>query len=263
VLLIHSFRYILPASERFSRIFQQMKLSRLFNATTLLMFLLCLLSTVHAQGPSILHVAKKYSTALRNVENGRSRETIESLFRKGKQVSDKLDEMENLGENDYTRLQTLMRGYTINREEVLFIEPDSKFFDGLSRRFGTAKDVRFFGLRRLIKPDDAWAAYIEQQTDVTGCTIYGNRSLTSLYGRAVSYRRAYPNAYSGPIQGFLEDILLQFSDDICSCGSSDGVLREFRLFVKRYARDKHTPGIRQRLNNLDDGKGVRINCQTG
>jgi len=188
---------------------------------------------------------------------------VESVVRKGKTVSEKLEEIEALSEADYALLEKKMRGFVVNRDEILFIEPDSKFFARLAETRGTKADMAFFALMPQIKPRNVWAAYIEQQTDVSGCTIYGNGALTGLYGKALQFKRAYPKAYASDINKEIAEILSEFTDGTCACGTRAGVEKEFRAFIKTFPKDKNTPAIKKRLANLKGNKDFRFNCESG
>lgn len=102
----------------------------------------------YPQSKSILQRADQYSVALRKFESGRKRASVEGIIRKGRSVAEKYDELESLTDAEYAALEKKMKGYVINREEVLIIDPDLKFFSDLSRRKGTTADVAFFNLLR-------------------------------------------------------------------------------------------------------------------
>lgn len=121
----------------------------------------------------------------------------------------------------------------------------------------------FFSLLNEIKPDSVWAAYIEQQTDFTGCTIYGNGMLTRLYGKALKYKKAYPKVFTKHIDDEISEILQAFSESSCACGSTNGVQKEFRLFIKSFPRDKNTPDIRKNLKDIIKRGDFRFNCKSG
>ena len=223
----------------------------------------CSVSFVHAQDKSILNLANQYALALKKVRNQKTKKSIEPLINKGKAVADRLDELESLSEADYVLLEKRMQGFVINREEVLFIEPEFKFFSRFSKTHGTKTDIAYFALRHAIKPDDVWAAYFEQQTDVTGCTIYGEGILTNLYGKILQFKRAYPKAYAEDIYEETNNILEKFTEGTCACGDQNGVLKEFRLFIKTFPKDKNTPAIKKRLTKIEKEKDFRFNCQSG
>jgi hypothetical protein len=218
---------------------------------------------VYAQDKSILKLADEYSLALAKFQRQNSKLSLENLFRKGQDVSEKWDELEDLSEADYARIEKKMKGFVINREEIIYIEPDLKFYAQLAKTRGEKSDIAFFNLMLQIKPDYVWAAYIEQQTDVTGCTRYGGGLLTRLYGKALQFKRTYPKAYKTEIDEEIDKIVSEFNDNICACGDRASVLREFRLFIKTFPRDKLTPKIKNYLKTVEAQKEFRYDCQSG
>lgn len=216
-----------------------------------------------AQDKSILQLADEYSLALRKYQAQKSRMSVESVLRKGRAVAEKINEMEALSDADYSLLERKMKGFTVNREEILFVEPDSKFFMRLSETRGTKADAAFFTLLRQIKPRNVWAAYIEPQTDVTGCTIYGNGVLTGLYGKALQFKKTYPRAYVKDIDTEINEILSELIDNTCACGDRDSVFRELGLFLRTFPTDKNAPAIRRKLASVKRNQNFRFNCQSG
>ena len=220
-------------------------------------------ANVYSQNKSILQLADEYSLALAKYETQIPRRSAESVLRKGKAVSGQIDEIEALSETDYALLEKKMRGFTVNRDEILFIEPDLKFFHALAQKRGTKADLAFFSLMRELKPDNVWAAYYEPQTDVSACTLYGGGLLTRFYGRALQFKNDYPKAYVEDIDKEISDILEQFSDHLCACGDRASVVKEFRSFIKTFPKDKKTPEIKRLLKNINKNKDFRFNCQSG
>jgi hypothetical protein len=220
-------------------------------------------TAVYSQDKSMLQLADEYSLALKKYERQKSKTSVESVLRKGEAVSAKLEVIEDLSDADYLLLEKKMKGFVVNREEILYIEPDLKFFAQLAKTRGTKSDVAFFALMRQIKPDNVWAAYIEQQTDVTGCTRFGSGLMTRLYGKALQFKRTYPKAYRAEIDEEISDLASKFNDNLCACGDRASVLREFRLFIKTFPRDKHTPEIKKYLKNVKSRKDFTYNCESG
>ena len=210
-----------------------------------------------------MDLAHRYNLALKAIELRKSRSSLESVLRKGTLLSDKYDELEKLSETDYLRFKKKMRGFDVNREEIIFVEPDRMFFLRLANKIGTTADRSFFRLSAEIKPSNVWASYIEQQTDYSGCTIYGNGKLTKLYGRALRFKRTYPRAYTSYVNDEINSILEEFGESLCACGSRDLVIKEFSLFVKTFPQDKKTPAIRKILDDLKAGKKFRFDCHSG
>lgn len=236
---------------------------KIFSITVLILLVGLTAATAHSQTKSILILADQYSLALSQYQNQTSRSSVESVIRKGKIVGERLDEMEALSDSDYSLLEKKMNGFTVNRDEILFIKPDLKFFAELSKTRGTPSDIAFFSLMRQIRPENVWAAYIAPQTDYSGCTIYGNGLLTRLYGKAKYFKKSYPKAYVSDINEEIDKILEEFPESGCACGNRESVLREYRLFIKTFPTDKNTQVIRKRLTTIERSKGFRFNCQSG
>ena len=74
-----------------------------------------------------------------------------------------------------------MKGFIVNRYEVIVIVPDTAFFAALAKKYGTDKDNRYFQFRREWMPEGFWPVYINLQTDVGGCTRFGEGYLANLY----------------------------------------------------------------------------------
>lgn len=220
-------------------------------------------TNVYSQNTSILELADKYSLALKKYQSQKSRMSVESIVQKGKVVAEKLDELESLNATDYSLLERKMEGFVVNREEIVYIKPDLKYFAQLAKTHGTKADIAFFALMREIRPDDVWAAYIEPQTDYSGCTIYGNGLLTKLYGKALQFRKNYPKAFAVDINEEIDKILEEFPESGCACGNRNSVIKEFRLFIKTFPKNKNTPEIKKRLANLEKERDFRFNCQSG
>jgi hypothetical protein len=221
-------------------------------------------SPVYAQNKTILRLADEYSRTLRNFQARKSGVSVESLMRKGKSVAEEIYELESLTDAEYALLEKKMKGFVVNREEVLVINPDLAFFEQLAATRGTKTDAAFFALMREIRPGNVFAAYIEMQTDVTGCTIYGNGVPTALYGKALRFKKTYPRAYVADIDEEINEILNVFTrESVCACGDGNSVRREFRLFLRTFPKDKNTSLVRKHLANLEKNKENRFNCQSG
>ena len=220
-------------------------------------------TAVYSQDKTILQLADEYSLALEKYERQKSKTSIESLLRKGNAVSEKIWVIEDLSADEYALLEMKMKGFVLNREEILYINPDLKFFAQLAKTHGIKSDVAYFALMRQIRPDNVWAAYIEQQTDVTGCTRYGSGLMTGLYKKALRFKSNYPKAYRAEIDEEISELTSKFRDNLCACGDRESVLREFRIFIKTFPRDKQTPKIKKYLKNPKSRKDFRYNCDSG
>lgn len=70
----------------------------------------------------------------------------------------------------FERMQALAEGVIISREEALIVEPDSRAFYALAQKYGRRTDVAFFWIFEQTYGGTAWPSYVQQLTDVTGCT---------------------------------------------------------------------------------------------
>lgn len=234
------------------------------RAASLVVLFLAGASFSSAQNKSVLQLAKQYSQALTRIEKSRSRQSLENLFLKGAAVGEKLDEMENLPESEYALLEKRMRGFVINRVETVYVKSDNAFFKNLARRRGTAADVAFFNLAEEFRPGNVWAAFIQQQTDYSGCTDYGTGTLTRLHGKIYDFRRKFPSAYSSEVREMLEEINYRMTESTCACADQNSVAKEFRLFIKTFPKDKLTAQIKKRLKAIESKKSeIRFNCMSG
>ena len=232
-------------------------------ALTLAITLFAVASAVYSQDKTILKRADEYALALKNYQALKTRTSVVGVIEKGKAVSAKLDEMENLSDADYARLEKKMKGYTVNRNEIVFVEPDLKFFDSLVKTHGTPADIAYFALKLQIRPENIWAVYNQQQTDVTGCVLYGKGFLTKIYGKALQFKKTYPKDYAEDVDKEIEDITSEFRDGTCACGNRATVEQEYNLFIKTFPNDKITPTVKKKLLNLKKNKEFRFNCQSG
>ncbi|HEX8737202.1 MAG TPA: hypothetical protein VF721_17855 [Pyrinomonadaceae bacterium] len=218
---------------------------------------------VYAQNKSILKLADEYALALRKYRAQKSRASVADVMRMGKAVAGDISQIEDLSDAEYALFKKKMQGFVVNREEILVIEPDLDFFARLSATRGTKVDAAFFALMRQIKPGSVFPAYIEMQTDVTGCTIYGNGAMTGLYGKALRFKKTYPNEYAGEVNEEINKIIEELTTETCACSSRASVEKEFRAFIKAFPKDKNTPAIKKRLANLKGNKEFRFYCQSG
>lgn len=241
----------------------KMKYAKFNVAIVAAVILLTTISTFAQQPKTILSLAKMYSTALQQYKNQNKKSSVELVIIKGNRVAGEYDDLEKLTVSEYELLKRRMIGFDINREEVLYIVPDSRYFFNLAKTHGIAADLEYFKLMQRIKPGNVWAAYRQQQTDVTGCTIYGNGSLTQLYGKALRFKHRFPKSFTSNINEAIQDILEEFSEGGCACGSSDSVVKEFDLFIRYYPKDPNTTKIKANLRQIKKQGNFRYNCHSG
>jgi hypothetical protein len=213
-------------------------------------------AVAHGQSKPILSRAGQYSAAFKKFQSQKGRRSIEPLIKKGTLVSDKLEDIESLDEGEYAKLKSRMKGYAVNSEEILFIEPDVDYFVKLANKRGTKTDIAFFAFLKRLKPDSVWPAYIEQETDFGGCTRYGNGLSTGLYKKAIQFRKTFPTSYAGDVKKAVEDIIQNFKENPYTCSSRADILKEYRLFIKTFPKDRNTPAVRAALKTVEKKKDL-------
>ena len=182
-------------------------------------------------------------------EVARDRGSVSEAFAAARPVNAALlPVIEDLTEEEYSAIEHRLAGMIVNREEVLLAEPDAKFFLDLARKRGNTVDVEFFENYLATFPDGVWPSYVEQETDVTGCTAFGKGELVERYAGWLAFRAAHPHAYEKAVAERLADIEMQV--DARACGDDDSVLRELREFAAKFPRSPAAPRVRARIKAL-------------
>src|ERR1051325_10110966 len=139
--------------------------------------------------------------------------------------------LEALSENDFAGLQGKLPGALINREESVFIKPDVDYFSKLAAAHGDAGDRGFFAEMKRTYPVSVWPTYIEQQTDYSGCTRFGNMSLVETYRAWSDFQRTYPDRYTTAAAQEVAAVLNQLTQSTCACSDTPSVKRELDQFL--------------------------------
>jgi hypothetical protein len=219
-----------------------------------------------ANNVPVLSQTKEYSVLLSRLEKGDKDVSFKQVYTKGKAVAASLlGTMQSMKENEYKKAESQMQGFHISREEALFVEPDMKFFGKLAKKYGNKTDSAYFTLAEKIKPDGAFSSYIQQQTDVSGCTAYGNGLMIHLYKDIADFRSKFPTAYKEEIQAFSDDLEQQFtSESVCACGDAQSVITDLNGFLQTFPKAPIVPQVQRTLNDVKARKAsVRFNCQSG
>ena len=155
-------------------------------------------------------------------------------------------------------------GIILNQEEVLLAQPDPPFFLALARAHGRPSDVRFFEAYAATLPDGVWPSYLEQQTDVTGCTKFGAGELVARYSGWLRFRRTYPRAYRDAVSEELEKIETEVGESTCACSTPADTLRELQQFAARFPRSRVIAKVRLRIRELRVNRSnIRFECMSG
>ena len=180
------------------------------------------------------------------------------------QPTRELESIEHLAPADFARLRSELRRMLINRDEIVFVRPDPRFFAGLAKQYGKADDVAFFAEYEATYPDGVWASYVQQQTDYSGCTDFGSGQLVARYAGWRSYRRRFPRSYVAAAAERLREIEQEVSGATCTCRDRDAFLQELRRFESSFPDSPIQAQVRRRIGDVEHGMpAVRFGCISG
>jgi len=215
-----------------------------------------------------------YKAALARLEeHARGRRDLEAAFQAALNIHQALfapsqdgkeTVLEQLPPAEYQRLQNDLPGILVNREEVLFSEPDPDFFVQLAVGHGEEADRRFFAALKATYPESVWPVYVQQQTDYSGCTRFGSGTLVDTYRRWAEYTRSFPGRYAATVQRETDHATGELTQSTCACGDSATVERELQQFVRAFPASPIRQAVNQRLRALQTGQSdIRPRCISG
>ena len=197
--------------------------------------------------------------------NPKASKGIEELLRLGRAASDALvrptipgksDILESLSEKEYQEVIHKMVGFSVNREETVFVEPNPSFFIDLAKHSGDQASIDYFETYKKTN-----LVYVSQQTDYNGCYLFGTLSMVDSFSQWKNYSQKYPNRYQKEVLNSLKEIEDDITSGTCACGDKQSALREFEAFVKLYPNEKITKRIRERVEQIHRGESdIRENC---
>jgi len=215
----------------------------------------------------------QYEAELARIESGRGRTSLEHLFLLAYSLERTLtmpvrsggaSPLEELSAEEYQELAHRLRGISMNRDEVVFVDPDPAFFRQLGEKKGRTDDRLLMRLYSRTYDGSTWPVYIQQQTDYSGCTEFGPGKLTKLYGEWSHYRTMHGNRYKPVVAAELGRIQDELLRGTCACGDQDSVVNELRYFLRRHPGSPIARDVRARLEGLLHGKtNIRFNCASG
>jgi hypothetical protein len=171
--------------------------------------------------------------------------------------------LELLSEQEFTVLRRDLVGLILNREEVVFVEPDVAFFSKLSAR-GDAADRAFFAALSFTYPESVWPVYTEPQTDFSGCTRFGSGTLVSTYFTWKAVTQQYPKHYDEATNRQLVDVINALTESTCACADRASVEQEFTEFLRHGEASEVRTRVAQRLAAIRSGRAqFRFRCISG
>lgn len=177
--------------------------------------------------------------------------------------------LERLDPEAYQALERRLEGHgiVVNQEEIVFAAVEPAFFLDLARKYGAASDREFFATYGRMYPPGkgyVWPAYVEQQTDASGCTSFAPHKLVDLYGRWKLYRSRYPGDYRQAVAAAIGDIESRLGAASCACEDRETVAAELRTFLARFPRDEIAGQVTARLRDIEAGRSTtRFHCLSG
>jgi len=208
-----------------------------------------------------------YGSALKDLQTSRGKSPIEPVFEAGMQASPQIQAvLPDLTESQYQQVQHQMQGFIVVREAMIVVRPSVDYFKSLARKQGTKADRAFFEIYSRTEPDGngPFPAYIQQQTDESGCTRFDGNLMVTLYRGWMTFRTTYPDDYASEAQGEIDSLESELLSGICTCENADKTAAGLQAFVKAFPDLPITPKIKTRIARIKSGKSsFRFNCHAG
>lgn len=217
----------------------------------------------------------KYVVLLNSINKSQKKQSLESLYKLGISVQNKIKS--DLDQKTYDSLTKKMQGfYSMPFEQSeyeigIYLNPE--FYYNLALKKGTPADIAFFKLCKKTKPKGMWPIYTNQQTDYSGCQIFGKGILVNLYKDWTNFKKQYPKAQGYTIEvnknmSDLEEILT--NDMPCVCDDKASYIKELELFIKTFPNSKLSSKVKTLIQKAKSGEFDNIKdprtifqCQSG
>lgn len=191
--------------------------------------------------------------------------SLEPLLERGNKLAAELKPIiEKLPAGDYEQVLRDMKGFVVNRDEVILAEPDARYFSALAGKVGTDEDRAYFAFMLKVAPEGYWPIYVVRQTDVGGCTDYGTGTLSKLYAEGTATASRLGRYYRGKVEKTLDDIARQLTAATCACGDLRSVAKELRTFLETSPDAVPAAAVTARLSSIERGEHImRTECVGG
>jgi hypothetical protein len=220
-----------------------------------------------ARATELPEEVNQYADAIAGIEKARGRHSLQTAFELGIKASPHvMAVIDPLSDAEFKSLQAKMPGFVMSRGEFAMVRPSANFFSKLARRKGTKADRAFFDMYGKSEPDTGPGvpAWIRQQTDETGCTLFDGPLLVGLYRGWLAYRTEFPDDYATEAQGELDSLDAELTAGTCACGSKEQVLAAFDTFAKALPDVPISAKVRERAARIRSGTShIRFNCKSG
>ncbi len=155
-----------------------------------------------------------------------------------------------------------MEGFDINPNTETFVaSPKLEFFLALVKMRDNPQDIAFFELFLKTKPDGNWPIYIQQETDLSGCTVYDG-TLSKLHQGWSEFQKKYPKSFVKMSRDFLGNIEQHLNENHCSCTKmAEPILKELQNFIQINPKLPITLKIIKRVKELSSKKLPNSGCK--
>jgi hypothetical protein len=218
-----------------------------------------------AEHAGLLTEVARYADELATVQAAQGELSLESILADGMVLATQLRPvLEALSDTEYAEVQANMKGFVIERIEVLVVEPDYAWFLALAENFGSEADRAFLALQLKLKPNGYWPAYSYRLTDYSGCTLFGEHLLSDLYAEAAALLPDLPAAYRSRVEQEINELSFWLRYSTCACSDKDSVIDEFTYFLQTNPGSELVDTVRSRLTTVqDDTEAMRYQCRPG
>lgn len=223
---------------------------------------------VSAEPPDYRGAAREYVAALDRLTSHAPDTSVEDVYSRAARLAEALlsppAALEAMPEVELEALRRQLPGVNLNREEVLIAGPEPSYFSDLAKRYGQPVDRGFFVLHSRTRPDGVWPVYMQQQTDHSGCTRFGQGKLIDSYRSWRHFRSEFPRAYGRFVTQALADIEEQVARSTCACGDADSVSRELAEFAAAFPESAVAAAAASRARAARESRStIRFNCRSG
>jgi len=212
-----------------------------------------------------------YRAAIASAQSGASSGGIEAAFSALVAMREVLTQtrgghnvLESLPDEEFQRLRRDLPGAILNRDEVVFVEPNPDYFTTLAAAHGDAADRAFFSAFKATYPESVWPLYVERQTDFGGCTRFGSMTLVETYRTWIDFQSRFRGRYAAAAQKETDAVIDQLTTSTCACGDLGSVERELQQFRQTFPTSPARAKVDQRLQALRArSSSIRTSCVAG
>jgi hypothetical protein len=202
------------------------------------------------------------------LQQARSRKSsLEAAFNKGMDAIHALADSLSQDESEIDaiwlkKLRAKMEGFDLfPNTETAVANPNIEFFKALAKKNGNAGDVAYFEILKQAEPDGRWPAYIQQLTDISGCTVF-NGTLTRLHRGWSEFQKHYPHAFVKDARDWIFRIESELTETHCFCDDKkEPILTELQAFVRSNPKASISSKINKRIEALQTGKVPIPGCK--